>query len=199
LPSPVRWQTFKKKTNLKMKIRKAELSDTEVIATYLMLAMEDTIYKFICKKNYEDAYKLVLHFVTQENNQYSYQNCLVVEGNSKIIAAINYYEGEKFIELRKPILNYIRANFNIDFNPEEEIKSGEYYIDTLGVAPDMQGKGIATKLLQFLIDKYVTKNKNKLGLLVDEKNPNAKKLYVKLGFESMGKKNWLVKKWNIYN
>ena len=84
-----------------MNIRKAELSDSESIATYLMLAMEDIVYRFICKENYDDAYKLVLHFVTQENNQYSYQNCSVVEIDGKIIAAINCYDGEKLIEFIK--------------------------------------------------------------------------------------------------
>lgn len=176
------------KTNLKMKIRQAELSDSELIATYLMLAMDDFVYKFICKENYEDAHKLILHFVKQESNQYSYQNCLVVESNNIVIAAVNYYNGEKFIELRKPILNYIRANFNKDFNPEKETQSGEYYIDALGVAQNMQGKGIGAKLLQFLIDKYVIKNKKTLGLLVDIENTNAKKLYAKLGFKCIGRK-----------
>lgn len=177
-----------------MTIRKAELSDSEPIATYLMLAMKDIIYKFICKENYDEARNLVLHFVRQANNQYSYQNCLVVESNNKIVAAINYYDGEKFIELRKPILNYVRANYDKDFDPEEETKSGEYYIDSLGVDTSMQGKGIGANLLQFLIDKYVIKDHKTLGLLVDEENPNAKKLYIKLGFKNVGTKTFVGQK-----
>ena len=66
--------------------------------------------------------------------------------------------------------------------------SPEYYIDALGVAQNMQGKGIGAKLLQFLIDNYVIKNKKTLGLLVDLENTNAKKLYVKLGFKCIGRK-----------
>jgi len=42
--------------------------------------------------------------------------------------------------------------------------------------------------LQFLIDEYVNKHNQTLGLLVDEGNPNAKRLYLKSGFKSAGKK-----------
>lgn len=44
------------------------------------------------------------------------------------------------------------------------------------------------KLLQFIIDEYVSKQGHTLGLLVDEKNPNAKRLYLKLGFKHVGNK-----------
>jgi ribosomal protein S18 acetylase RimI-like enzyme len=171
-----------------MIIRKAELKDSELIATYLMLAMDSIIYKFIGKEDYDEARKFILYFIEQENNQYSYQNCLVAENENTIVAAINYYDGSAFVHLREPILNGVRASFNKNFNPENETEPGEYYIDALGVDPKMQGKGIGAKLLQFLIDKYVIDENKTLGLLVDEENPQAKKLYIKLGFKSVGKK-----------
>ena len=170
-----------------MIIRKATPSDSPWIATYMMLAMEDIIYKFIGKKDYAQAREFVLYFVAQENNQYAYQNCLVAETDVKVVAVINYYDGENFIALRKPILDYVRANFNPNCNPEAETQAGEYYIDALGVAPEMQRKGVGAKLIQTLIDQYVTQNRKTLGLLVDEENPKAKKLYLKLGFKSVGR------------
>lgn len=153
-----------------------------------MLAMESILYTFIGKKDYKQAREFMLLFVTQENNQYSYQNCLVAVHENAIVGAINCYEGKLFAQLREPVLNYIRTNYNANFTPENETETGEYYIDALGVDPKMQGKGIGAKLLHYLIDHYVVKNKARLGLLVDEENPKAKKLYVKLGFKSVGKK-----------
>jgi len=44
--------------------------------------------------------------------------------------------------------------------------------------------------LQFLIDEYVYKSNETLGLLVDKDNPAAKKLYLKLGFEFVGNKTF---------
>lgn len=171
-----------------MIIRKATLNDADFIATYLLLAMESIIYKFISKDDYEEARRFLLHFVGQEQNQYSYQNCIVAEIDDTIVAALNYYEGQLLYELREPVLTYVRDQYNPHFNPEPETQPGEYYIDSFGVEPTMQGKGIGAQLLQHLIDHYVIEQHQTLGLLVDEENPKAKKLYLKLGFTPVGTK-----------
>ncbi|MBZ4035555.1 GNAT family N-acetyltransferase [Flavobacterium sp. 17A] len=176
-----------------MNIRKAEKKDAEKIAPILLLAMEDIIYKFIAKEDYASAKDFLQHFIERENNQYSYQNCFVAEENNEIIGAVNIYKGGDIEELRNPIIEYVRKHYNPEFDPEFETREGEYYIDSLGVNPKYQGKGIGSQLLQFLIDKYVHKNKEVLGLLVEEDNPSAKKLYLKLGFKVVGSKT-LVKK-----
>jgi ribosomal protein S18 acetylase RimI-like enzyme len=171
-----------------MNIRKAEKSDSKYIAPILLLAMEDIIYKFIAKEDYASAKDFLQYFVERENNQYSYQNCFVAEDNNEIIGAVNIYNGADIEELRNPIIEYVRKHYNPEFDPEFETREGEYYIDSLGVNPKYQGKGIGSQLLQFLIDKYVHKNKEVLGLLVEEDNPSAKKLYLKLGFKVVGNK-----------
>ncbi|WP_428229409.1 N-acetyltransferase family protein [Flavobacterium sp.] len=171
-----------------MIIRKATIDDSEFIAQLLLLAMEEIIYKFIGERDPKTAYYFLLHFVENENNQYSYQNCFVAEENNEIVGAVSVYDGGKLQELRKPIVDYVRLNFNPDFSPENETQSGEYYIDSLGINPNHQGKGIGSKMLQFLIEEYVTQNHHTLGLLVEEENPGAKKLYLKLGFQPVGTK-----------
>lgn len=171
-----------------MLIRKATLKDSEDIATLLLLTMEDIIFNFINQNDYNTARGFLLHFVKQENNQYSYQNCFVAEEDNQIIAAVNLYDGSRLMELRNPIIQYVRLHFNPNFNPEDETQSGEIYIDSLGVDPNQQGKGIGTTILRFLVDEFVTQNQETLGLLVEEANPQAKKLYLKLGFKPVGKK-----------
>lgn len=171
-----------------MIIRKATLADAASIATCFMLAMEDIIYKFLGEVDYEKAREFLLYFIARENNQYSYQNCLVAEDDHGIIAAVNLYEGARLNELRAPIIHYVKTHFNKGFNPEDETQSGEYYIDSLGVNPNQQGKGTGSKMLAFLVNKYVYQECQTLGLLVDEENPHAKKLYLKLGFKPVGRK-----------
>ncbi len=101
---------------------------------------------------------------------------------------MNLYDGAQLTALRRPISEYIKTHHQIVFNPEDETQAGEFYIDSFGVSPNQQGKGIGSKMLQFLISEYVIKNRQTIGLLVEENNPNAKKLYLKLGFESVGHK-----------
>lgn len=171
-----------------MQIRSALPEDSQAIAEYLLMAMKDIAYLFIGQQDYKKAKDFLYHFVKSEDNQYSYQNCLVVEDGGDIIAAVNLYDGGKLHELREPIISYVQTHFNEHFNPEDETQAGEYYIDTLAVNPKYQGQGIGTKLLQFLIIEYTVKQNHTLGLLVDKDNPSAKKLYLKLGFKPVGNK-----------
>jgi ribosomal protein S18 acetylase RimI-like enzyme len=171
-----------------MIIRKAKVEDAAPIADCLFLAMEDIAYVLCGERDADKAKSFLKHFVALENNQYSYQNCWVMEDEDKVIGTMNVYDGSKLAELREPIFSYIKTNQNKSLFIEDETESGEFYIDCIGVNPEQQGKGIGAKALGFLIEEYVIKNSQTLGLLVDEGNPNAKRLYVKLGFKVVGTK-----------
>jgi len=71
---------------------------------------------------------------------------------------------------------------------EHETTADEVYIDTVSVDTDQQGRGIGRQLLAAAIENAKLSNHKRIGLLVDFNNPGAKKLYSKLGFESVGKK-----------
>ncbi len=171
-----------------MIIRKATKEDSDSIARYLLLAMEDIVYEFIGEKDPVKAKAFMAYLAEHDNNQYSYRNCWVAEDSSEIIAAVAVYDGGKLHELRKPVGEYVVEVYGRPFHPEDETQAGEFYIDSFGVSPDRQGKGIGSQLLRFLIDEYVHHHHQKLGLLVDKDNPGAKKLYVKLGFQVAGEK-----------
>jgi len=177
-----------------MIIRKAIASDASAITHYLQLAMEDILFEFIRDHNPKSAQAFLLHFVQSVNNQYSYQNCFVAEEDQQVIAALNIYDGAHLEQLRAPIANYIITELKQPFTPEDETQAGEYYIDSFGVSPEHQGKGIGAKLLQYVIDTYVHQQQQTVGLLVDEDNPSAKRLYVKLGFQPVGEKLLVGKK-----
>jgi ribosomal protein S18 acetylase RimI-like enzyme len=171
-----------------MTIRKATPKDSSEIATYLMLAMEDIVYRFIGEDSREKAMQFLENLISKENTQYSYENCWIAEIENEIVGVAVVYEGAKLLELREPVAKEIKSMFAKDFNPEDETQTGEFYIDCVGISPHHQGKGVGSKLFQFLIDEYVYKQNETLGLLVDKDNPNAKKLYLKLGFEIVGEK-----------
>ena len=175
-----------------MLIRKATLNDAEAIATHLLLAMEDIVYKFIGVNDTEKARQFMLHFTGRNNNQYSYQNCWVVQDVDEVVAAINVYDGAQLHKLRKPVLDYLKTRYDRELTPEDETQAGEYYIDSLGVNVRRQCNGIGSQLIRYIIDEY-TKRGQTLGLLVDEANPKARRFYLRLGFKSVGKKRLLGK------
>ncbi|MEY8861091.1 GNAT family N-acetyltransferase [Tenacibaculum singaporense] len=171
-----------------MIIRKATQRDAKEIAFCMLLAMEDIVYTFIGENSTEKALTFLESLIIQKSNQYSYENCWVIESDNKVIAAANLYDGADLKQLRKPVALLLKTRFNQELTYEDETQSGEYYIDCIGVNPSHQGKGIGSRILSFLIDEYVHKKKKTLGLLVDKENPNAKKLYLKLGFKIVGEK-----------
>jgi GNAT superfamily N-acetyltransferase len=173
-----------------MIIRKATLEGSEAITPLLMLATGEVIYKFIGEKNYLKAMAFLFHFVKSEDNQYSYQNCYVAEEDGTIVGAILGYQGADLKALRKPVTDFIHQNFDENLKAEDETQAGEFYIDSLGVSPDHQGKGIGSQLLQFVIAE-ATEDGGTIGLLVDKANPQAKKLYLNLGFVPVGEKTLL--------
>jgi len=155
--------------------------------------MEDIVYQFIGLDSREKALQWLESLVREKGNQYSYENCWVMESGDKILAAAIVYDGGRLYELRKGVADRIASMFNRGFHPEDETGEGEYYIDCVGVDPDQQGLGIGTKIFRFLIDTYVQTQNNTLGLLVDKDNASAKKLYLKLGFEIVGEKTLMGK------
>ena len=71
-----------------MIIRKAAKQDSHIISEHLFLAMEDILYKFIGIKNTLKTKEFLRHFVEKENNQYSFQNCFVAEGENEILLKV---------------------------------------------------------------------------------------------------------------
>lgn len=174
-------------------IRQGEKTDSAAIANYLMLAMEEIVYLFIGQRDEQQANHFLKTLVEQEGNQYSYHHNWVIESDGEIVATALVYNGADLDRLRKPVKELVERQFNRPFQPEDETQPGEYYIDCIGVNPNQQGKGFGSKVLDFLIQEYVEKQNLTLGLLVDDDNPKAKKLYERLGFKVMGKKTLLGK------
>lgn len=169
-------------------IRKATSAESDSIASLIFLAMEDIVYYFIGERGRDNAIQFLSSLIRETNNQYSFENCWVIEADNKIVAAALVYNGADLDALRKPVLEKIKLEYNRDLNLENETEPGEYYIDCIGVDPAHQGKGMGSKIIVFLIEEFVGKQNETLGLLVDKNNPGAKRLYLKSGFAIVGEK-----------
>lgn len=165
-----------------MNIRKAKKEEASQIAEIMILAMTEIVYQFIGKADFEEGKQLLTTLIARQANQYSYQYIYVAEENGLILGQVCLYPGEDLISLRNPVLELIREKYDFDYTAANETQAGEIYIDTLAVNPLAQGKGIGKSIIEFIKEEFVHKNKKTLGLLVDHDNPNAKRLYEKMGF-----------------
>ena len=170
-------------------IRPARPEDFRQVAPLIVQAMEDLACTFTNTHTPEKAYPLFEYFFQKKANQYSFEHTLVFAEQNEIMGSITFYDGKLLPQYRAPFLQHIAETYKVtDLVIDDETNAGEVYIDTLSVAPQHQGKGIGKKLLAAAIKQARAEGHEKIGLLVDFKNPNAKKLYLGLGFKSIGTK-----------
>lgn len=168
---------------MQLAIRTAKKEDFDIVPELMLQAMEDIIFNFIQKNDVEEAIYFLGQLFKQPSNLYSYENTFVaIDEEDNIIGSVTGYNGDYFDQLRQPVLELMKNNYNNYTIPESETKGGEFYLDTIAVSPVAQGKGVGTQLLKHIIDYAHYQNFKQIGLLVDIGNPNAKKLYKKLGF-----------------
>ena len=68
----------------------------------------------------------------------------------------------------------------------DETSAGEFYLDTLGVLPRAQGRGLGAELIRRMRDEAFAEGHERVTLLVDEDNTAAERLYERLGFSRCG-------------
>lgn len=170
-------------------IRPARPEDYKQVAPLIVQAMEDLACTFANTEDPEKAIPLFEHFFRQTANQYSFEHTLVYCEKHRVLGSVTFYDGRLLHSYRAPFLEYIAREYKVEnLEITDETLGNEVYIDTISVLPHQQGKGIGKKLLTAAIAQAKAEGHRRIGLLVDLNNPKAKKLYLALGFESVGKK-----------
>lgn len=173
-----------------MRLRKAIIQDSNIIAQCLFLAMKEIVFYYIGAEDESEAHTFLETLARQKGNQFSYENCWVLENDENlVVAASNIYDGANLYTLREPVFELARELYQSNLDKVgDETQTGEMYIDCIAVLPEHQGTGYGSILLKHLIDELVIQRGLTLGLLVDLDNPNAHRLYERLGFQAKGKK-----------
>lgn len=173
-------------------IRAARPSDADAVGPLIIQAMSTLANKLTNIEDQEVINKIFTHFFQQQGNQYSYENTLVFEDEGKVLGSINAYDGSKLFELRKPFLAYLAEYHHArNINPDAETEEGEFYLDSISVNPSSQGKGIGKLLIKAGVDWGKKLGHRKIGLLVEQSNENALKLYKKMGFSVQNEKQFM--------
>lgn len=173
-------------------IRTAQKEDAPGIAQLMLLAMDGLVAKFRGSNDPKELEKLLVKFIEQLGNQYSYNQVKVFEIDGQIVGSLTAYDGGQIELLRRPFFDFIIANYHPEgFDMELESEEGEFYIDVIAVNPKFRNGGIGKKLLDTAIHWAQALGHQKIGLLVDINNAKARKLYESLGFQKVGTRHLL--------
>src|SRR5574344_1159793 len=162
-----------------IKIRQAEKKDAHDIAQLIMLAMNMECCRYFAGEHHTlcDFENMMTLLVENEHSQYSYRNTVVAMVRGNIAGICVSYNGAELHQLREAFVHAAKTFLDKDFSKmDDETQPGELYIDSLAVKEQFRHQGVATALLKNVQEKAQLLKLN-LGLLVDQGNPNAEKLY----------------------
>lgn len=164
-------------------IRRAEISDSAIIAKAFAMAIGEESSKEYCGDKYLDVLEDV---VRTDGSQYCYTNAMVAQINGIPAGAIIGYDGARLEELRAKTLSIIYKDRISPADFPDETQAGEFYIDSIGVLPEYRGLGLGREMVVQMCNYAFENGFRKIGLIVDKENPDAEKLYSAIGFHKVG-------------
>lgn len=176
-----------------LNFRNASASDASLAAPLIMEAMNHECCQYFAGPDHtlDDFRHMMTRLIRREDSQYSYSNMLVAECEGRVAGILVGYNGADLHRLRKAFVEEALHSFGIDYSDmDDETAPGEYYLDTLCVSSQFRGRGIATQLLRKGIERGQQLGLPATGLLVDEGNPRAERLYSRVGFRVVDTTSW---------
>jgi ribosomal protein S18 acetylase RimI-like enzyme len=170
-------------------IRSAHPDDAPEVVPLILEAIGSIAFLLAGTKVLAEAMSILERFFEEEGNRVSHQNTLVVEGREpstggpRILGVAISYDGSAARELDEPLERAAKLQSgSSDYKIPTEAEPDEFYLDTVSVNRNCQGQGIGRQLIEAVCERGRQCGRNRIGLLVDVANPDAKRLYERLHF-----------------
>lgn len=179
-----------------VEIRRAYQEDAPFIAESVLAAMgydRDSSISLAAKENYsesksyEEVKRALEEIAARPDTLYSYRHSRIATYGGEVAGVIVGYDGAAYREMAELTFGLIAGKLDTaPFNPGEETREGEYYLDSLHVSPDFRGHSIGTILMRNELDIAEGLGFRRVSLIVDKEKPWLHRLYARLGFEEAG-------------
>ncbi|WP_125606866.1 GNAT family N-acetyltransferase [Lapidilactobacillus bayanensis] len=172
-------------------IRPAKKTDAEQFVPILMQILNDMELDVITEIGNEKIQALLAAAFEDPYYRYGYQQTLVYVNDQTdqvqgICVGYPAAAEATIDDTLRPYLKLVGIPEETQLFTDVETKPGEWYLDSLAVAPDAQKQGIGGQLLDYLPNYLRAKGEHTISLNVDFGNAKAKHLYVHHGFISDG-------------
>ena len=169
---------------------KPDLEEGLVFAQFFDEAYEGFFKKMLGIKIYE----IIADAFVKSNNEYSFENAMMIEYNSKIVGMVSGYTYAEKEGFKKKILSQFPGGAKLRimmFSVVGTVLSRflgprgkeDYYLQSIAVSSQMRGKGLGQRLMKHSSKIAIKKGSKTLSLDVSSKNENAIKSYKKFGME----------------
>ncbi|MDO5090953.1 MAG: GNAT family N-acetyltransferase [Cardiobacteriaceae bacterium] len=165
-----------------MGLRMARDSDAAALAALMWQAMPEVVAFWTGSDDEAVGKAFLERWCAARGNLYSYENTIVFEEEGVVAASITGYDGALWQALRAPIAAATGRTL------PDETEAGEWYVDTVSVAPALQGRGMGKTMLAAFADHVRARGGSRVGLLVSLDKVAAKGLYERVGFVVAGEK-----------
>lgn len=164
----------------RIELRQGTPEDAEFIARNVMRGM-----------GHEDTNQLMLNILkdicAREDTLYSYRHTRVASLNGVPAGSLTAYDGGIYAETCERTWGIFASKMGQSL-PEvgKETKAGEFYLDSLAVAPEFRGRHIGSILMLDGIEVAKSKGFTLVSLIADKEKPGLHRLYSGLGFRPDG-------------
>lgn len=169
-------------TNKKPIVRDAQPSDAHFLAQCILAGFH--VYDFEPEgPQNKELYLLLTECVKRDDLLYAYKFSRIAEIDGVPAGALLSYPGELYRGLRhKTFVELWPDLLRLDAESEQETGPGEYYLDSLAVAPAFRHQGIGHMLIEDGIRKGIDRGYKQIGLVADVTMPHLIRLYESYGF-----------------
>lgn len=170
-------------------IRQAKKTDAPKIAPLLLIIWKDMELPILEMESEEAITNALIEAIQTETYRYSYRHLHVYEKDGDIAGVLAGYPGKlepKIDDVWDEIAKKHGITFKEPIFEDNETFAGEWYLDSIVASEKYRGYGVGTALLNKLTEIAAKDGEKVVGLNCDKGNPNAKRLYERIGFHVTG-------------
>ncbi|GEK91912.1 GNAT family N-acetyltransferase [Alkalibacterium kapii] len=168
-------------------IRSAHKEDVEEIIELMKVILIDMELPVMQKVPWKDLKSSLVKAAKQKAYRFNFTNAKVKEIDGRIVGFFYGYKGGSATDAYESIDAFLeKYNLTSDETySDEESLDGEWYLDMLVIDESYRNKGIGSELLKAAFVEAEKSGMTAIGLNVDKRNPRARDLYERMGFEKV--------------